>query len=162
MRTHARRGLATTALVALACLVACSRAPTTSQRTFTALRVTRTSAFPRNGIPPFDATTDNAASVRQFYQTLLALPAPPSGPINCPADFGVAYQLTFYAGTVATARATVDAGGCGLVTVGGSTHWWIQSPSFWQEFADTLGVPVADLYPVVPQPTGTGGTTTAP
>jgi hypothetical protein len=143
-----------TMLAALVCLAACAQSTTTGHQAFTSLHVLRTSAFPQNHIPPFEATTRDPAKVRQFYQTLLALPTPPSGPINCPADFGVAYQLTFNSGTTVSSRATVDASGCGFVKIDGTTRGWVRSDTFWQQLADTLGVPESAVYPVTPQPGG--------
>lgn len=69
---------------------------TTARLQVSAVHVLRTSAFPANHIPPLDQTVTDARQAQQLYDALYTLPPFPSGAMNCPADFGVAYQLTFY------------------------------------------------------------------
>jgi hypothetical protein len=127
MRGRKLLAMTATLFAALAWLAACAQSTTSGQQAFTSLHVLRTSAVPQNHIPPFEATSNDAAKVRQFYQTQLALPTPPSGPIFCPDDFGAAYQLTFFSGTTVSTRATVAASGCRYVKIDGTTRGWVTS-----------------------------------
>ena len=77
-------------------------------------------------------------------------------PDACPADFGVRYQLTFQRGTDIVLRAVASPDGCAgiaLERVGPFFHddgRMIASESFWTLFAETLGVPESEVYPVLP------------
>jgi hypothetical protein len=154
--------LAVMALVGLVCLAACTPQSATTPPALTSAHIIRTSAFPGNHIPPFERTVTDAAKVQQLYAMLVALPAMPPGIYHCPVDLGVQYHLTFFTGNTPFTSATVDAGGCGGVTVGNSSHWWARDATFWQQFADDLGVPEAMVYPVAPQSSGPSAPTAVP
>lgn len=158
--------LAIAALVGLVLLAGCAQSsPTLTSQTVTSLFVIRTGGFPLNHIPPFQRTATDAAKVQRLYNALLALPAFPPGTFSCPADFGVAYHLTFFNQSVIALQATVKPDGCEGVSFNGTTQWtkWVAtSPQFWTLFADTLGVPESVVYPVVPQPAGPSAPTTVP
>lgn len=64
----------------------------------------------------FDKTVKNKEIVRGVYDKLLDLPPFPGGPINCPADNGVQYELAFRHGGESLASAAVNATGCQNVT----------------------------------------------
>ncbi|HEY7780022.1 MAG TPA: hypothetical protein VIC85_07405 [Ktedonobacterales bacterium] len=172
----ARRGMApglatpTFAVAALAIVFALLGAcalPFTSQpgaQTVTFLDVLRTSDFPTNHVPPFSASIADTAKVQKLYNALVALPTMPPG-TYCPADFGVEYHLTFFRDGASVATAIVKPDGCEGVSLTTSTGHWTRwaatSPRFWQQFADTLGVPESSLY-VAPQPSGPSAPTPAP
>ncbi len=156
--------LAIAALVGLVLLAGCAQSSrAVTSQPVTSLHVIRTSAFPPNHIPPFERTATDAAKVQRLYNALLALPTPPpSGTIYCPADFGVAYHLTFFRMGTTVLRATVEGSGCRYVALSNGERRWAYSDTFWAVFADTLGVPESVVYPVVPQPTGPSAPTAAP
>lgn len=154
--------LAIAALVGLVVLAGCAQSSrTVTSRTVTSLHVVRTSAFPSNHIPPFERTATDAAKVQRLYDALLALPTPPTGTIHCPADFGVAYHLTFFRMGATVLQATVEGSGCRFVALSNGERRWAYSDTFWAVFADTLDVPESELFPT-PQPTGPSAPTAAP
>jgi hypothetical protein len=71
----------------------------------------RTSAFLANDIPPFERTVADAHRAIKVYTALQALPAFPKGVMSCPADFGVAYHLTFFRDQSNVSWARVESGG---------------------------------------------------
>jgi hypothetical protein len=166
------RWLTVSALVVLVCFGGCGQGQTpvqspviTTGPEYTRLHVLRTSAFPANHIPPFEVTVGYPPKIRQFYAAIQALPAFPSGTINCPADSGVVYQLTFSGPGMDTAHVNIQATGCQGVSFDGAhgwTKWVATAPGFWQQFADTLGVPEAMVYPVSPQSGGPSAPTAVP
>ena len=125
-----------------------------ASRRVSAVHILRTSDFPQNHIPPFEKYVNDAARAQQLYDALLALPVMPSGPYFCPADFGVAYHLTFYQGRVDVASALVKPDGCETAILpDGSSRWIATDQGFWQVFATTAGMPESDVHPV-PGPDG--------
>ena len=64
-------------------------------------------------VPPLDVTISDAAQVQRLYAALLAIPPAPlvSGPVNCPADFGISYSLTFFQDQKGVLSAEGDASG---------------------------------------------------
>lgn len=115
-------------------------------RRVNAVHILRTSDFPQNHIPPFEKTIRNAALAQHLYDALMALPVMPQGTYNCPADFGVAYHLTFYQGHADVASALVKPDGCEIATLpDGSSRWAAPDPGFWQVFASVTGVPESDI-----------------
>ena len=167
-RRGAMRGLvAASLLTALALLGACAL-PVYGEpgpQTVTSLAVVRTSPISPNHLAPFAETVTDAGKTRKLYNALLALPAFPSGPMACPADFGVEYHLTFFRDAAVVARVIVQPEGCQWVSLtNDDTHWtrWAAtSPGFWRQFADTLGVPESTIFET-PQPNGPPTPTAAP
>jgi hypothetical protein len=131
-----------------------STATRASASGITSFHIVRTSAFPSNHIPPFERTVVDARQAVKVYTALQALPVFPKGVMNCPADFGVAYHLTFFRGQSSTSWARVNPGGCeGVQLADGSVRWAATSKAFWQTLADAVGVPVSTLF-VVPGDNG--------
>lgn len=116
----------------------------------TSVAIQRTSANPQNHIPPFTENVADADKAERLYDALLALPTMPPGTYSCPADFGLAYHLTFYNGSETVGTAVVKPEGCRAATLpDGSVRWSATDPEFWQTFATTAGVPESDLF-IVP------------
>jgi hypothetical protein len=65
----------------------------------------------------FEKTIDDQKQVLELYNKLKKLPSFPKGPISCPADNGVQYELTFIQGAKTVSNAMVSATGCQEVTV---------------------------------------------
>ena len=159
------------ALVALACVAGCGQArttvpaptatatpapmptPTPSAVSATAAVVPQfTSLYVLRIGTPFDKTVTDAATIQHLYQAIQALPAFPASPFSCPPDTtgNEAYALTFSGTSVETVSVNIQIGGCQGVLFNGAhgwTQWVAQTPGFWQQFAETLGVPVSTILP---------------
>lgn len=105
------------------------------------LEVTRTDAFPQNhfrfAFPAAVAVTDPLA-VQAVARALIDLPKMPSGPMYCPADFGIVYHLVFFSGSQRLLAVSVDATGCETVRGLGATRWVAGSPAFWRVLGTAL------------------------
>jgi hypothetical protein len=82
--------------------------------------------------------------VHAVARALLDLPLPPTGPIHCPADLGIVYRLTFFAGGRALPLVTVQATGCQVVEGLGAPRWAATSPDFWHTLGEAMGLANAD------------------
>jgi hypothetical protein len=81
----------------------------------------------------------NAVSAQSVATALCALPAMPSGPIACPADFGFNYSLLFAAPGATVTDVRFDPTGCGQVYgLGGAVRWTVQSPSLYRTLGDAM------------------------
>lgn len=99
----------------------------------TSLRVSRgiplnptTFTFPRLVL------VKNSASTKAVAVALCALPAGPTGAINCPADFGFDYRLSFTALGYDVADVQLDPTGCQWVKGIDPMRWVEQSPHFYR------------------------------
>lgn len=139
-------------------VVARARSAAMSALRVSAVRIVRTIGLPQNGILPFDKTIHDAAQAQRLYAALIALPKMPQGTYACPADFGVAYDFTFYQGATAVATAMVKPDGCeGATLPDGSYRWAATDESFWQVFDKVTGIPASNrigLPACSPAPTG--------
>lgn len=162
--------LALPAFLALVCLVGCAplltfgSAPKPPQPTatvageFSRLDVLRTSPWPQDHIPAFAATVTDPTKIDQLYLAIVALPAGP-GNMFCPAGSGAFDQLVFHS-TTFRFQVDIDTGGCEGVYFAGLRNpperWTGFSTSFWQLFAQTLGVPESTVkfWPSQPHYTG--------
>lgn len=118
----------------------------------TSVRIARVNTLPANHIPPFQATSYDAAAARSLAHTVETLPAFPSGPISCPNDIGESYTLTFLSGSSVVMTATVNATGCqGLNITGESQARWTATGPFWPQLAQTFHVTQTSLS-WAPQP----------
>ena len=109
----------------------------------TKLVVTRVTALPQNhphfALPAGVTITGSAA--QKVARAVCALPATPHGAVmNCPADFGVSYRLSFAASQVAFPVVTISAGGCAQVAGAGPARQ-ATSAGFWTGLAQAMGVP---------------------
>ena len=107
--------------------------------------------------PPAVAVTIADPPALDAFDATLALPVMPPGAYNCPADFGVTYQLVFRDGAGAdppVATATLDPGGCQQVSVTDGTQgvllWAATTTSYWGVLATDLGLPISTIYPYTP------------
>lgn len=107
-------------------------------------------------LPPLPPTVrvHDPTVVRQFYADVLTLPAMPRGPIDCPADFGVTYHLTFIQRGSVVLTANADGSGCEVVRLSnGSVLWAVPQPggaAFRNLLARTLGLSPKQLTGVPP------------
>jgi len=114
-------------------------------------------AVPANVPPDVNETVADPAKARDVYSATLALPLMPAGTYNCPADFGVTYQLTFSGQGATIMTAIVDPNGCQQVQVtdGGlnaALLWSVNNSDYWGTLAADLGVKVNAIYPYFPTP----------
>jgi hypothetical protein len=118
-----------------------------------ALDVVRVASIPQNDPGPFSATATDAAKVRALDAELRALPAVGSGPVNCPADWGIRYTLTFRRGDVVVETWSLDDAGCQFASGPNGARWALGSnDGIWSDLASAVGAPVASLHPIAPKP----------
>jgi hypothetical protein len=118
--------------------------PSTPTHTFqpTTLRVVRPKSTLGYSYPALDRTITNATTTLQLYQMALALPPFTSGIINCPADFGVEYQLTFSQPSQTPQHMTLDASGCQFLTIASPPqHARFSNDAFRNLLAHMIGLP---------------------
>jgi len=143
-------------LALAACGVATAHQATPVQQSPTSVaivHVVRTSGIPRQNWPPLDRTISVAAQAQRLYDATLALPMFPSGVMNCAADFGVGYTLTFTRNDKSHLTVTSDPGGCWQVTIEGQKQRRA-TDAWWNLFAQTLGLTRAQLQPINLYPIG--------
>lgn len=107
------------------------------------LVVRRTDAFPQNGFHfsfPDVVVVEKVALVKDAAEAVCALPRMPSGVFNCPADFGIEYQLTFSAEGRVFESVLVSATGCETVTGLGASRWVARSSWFWSRLGKSMGL----------------------
>lgn len=101
------------------------------------VHVTRTSDE-TDPLPLFDKTVTSAATAQALYNAAFALPAYPSGTINCPLGSDITYHLAF---TYHDAPIlTVNANGCERVSLGGLGDR-LANGEFWRALTDALDIP---------------------
>lgn len=91
-----------------------------------------------------DVTIRNESSVRQLYSDLRSLGLFPSGAMNCPADFGINYTLTFRSGNKIFLVANADPNGCQAIKLSTEqTLWGVEQVGkpFWTLLAKSIGLP---------------------
>jgi hypothetical protein len=117
----------------------------------TSLDFVGTTSIPQNPAPKVNVTVTSAAAAQAACTTTLAQPAFPSGPVNCPADFGVAYEMTFRDASGAVLfTASADPNGCGLIVLNGGGTPLGSGGDFWSAIATDLGIAESTIYPYVP------------
>jgi len=105
-------------------------------------------ARPAGNFPPFSKTVKDATSVQHFYNLAYALPSPPSGTVNCPADNGTIYNLTFLNGTTLVQTMVLQASGCErLLMTNNSQNMRMTNPAFEAAFLKLIGLPSLIPYP---------------
>lgn len=158
-------------LLVLSCagiLASCGRSSSSTQllasaQGLTSVHVVRVNSIPQNHMAPydtpFDVTQTNGAKVRDLYTLMATLKPMPPGTASCPADLGVQYNVTFVSGTTTAMTGTIDATGCGILTLGNTSHWWAPDQTFWSEVATDLDVAESALTytppATTPAPTAT-------
>ncbi len=115
----------------------------------TRLVVTRVTALPQNHLHfvlPAGVTVTDPAAARAVARAVCGLPVMPHGTVmNCPADWGVSYRLSFAAGRAAFPVVTVRAGGCAVVSGAGPVRQ-ARPATFWTNLARALGVPAPQQF----------------
>ncbi len=109
----------------------------------TRLVVTRVNALPQNHLHfafPAGTTVSSPARARSVATAVCGLPAMPRVVMNCPADLGVSYRLSFAAGPRGFPVVTVSAGGCAGVAGAGPVRSASRSPGFWTALAHAMGI----------------------
>jgi hypothetical protein len=113
----------------------------------TGMSVTRVDLFPQNQItftfPAYVTSTDGPA-IGAVARSACQLPTFPSGPMHCPADFGISYLITFDSGSQFVRAITASPTGCPRVTGLGAPRW--DTASFWSRLASALNLPVPREY----------------
>ncbi|QHW33827.1 hypothetical protein GZH47_25540 [Paenibacillus rhizovicinus] len=71
----------------------------------------------------FEKSVADKEVVETLYDKILSLPLFPQGPINCPNDNGVQYELTFTLESQKVSKAVVRATGCQGITMNDKTYW---------------------------------------
>jgi hypothetical protein len=107
------------------------------------LVVRRVDAFPRNHIRfsfPAVVSVSDPAAVKKAATALCALPAMPRGPMSCPADLGITYELTFSQAGRPFPLVVASATGCQGVTGLVPTRWAARTPNFWRELGEAMGL----------------------
>ncbi len=108
------------------------------------LTVTRTNSFPQNHLRfmfPADVTISDQTQVQDVAKALCALPLAPSRDMtNCPADLGLAYELTFSDKNKYFPAVSIEATGCQSVYDLVKGQWAISSPRFWRILGAAMGI----------------------
>ena len=116
------------------------------QAAVTRLVVGRVSALPQNHLHfafPAAITVASPGRARAVAAAVCGLPPMPRVVMNCPADFGVSYRLSFAAGSTTFPVVTASAGGCSGVAGAGPVRSAARSPGFWAVLARAMGVSAA-------------------
>lgn len=109
----------------------------------TRLVVSRVSVLPQNHLHfafPVGTTVSSPARARAVAEAVCGLPAMPRVVMNCPADLGVSYRLSFAAGSRGFPVVTASAGGCTGVAGAGPVRSADRSPGFWTVLAHAMGI----------------------
>ena len=90
---------------------------------------------------PADVTVSNQVQVQDVAKALCALPINRShASINCPAAFGVGYNLTFSSKEETFPVVSFDPSGCQFVHGLIRGRWVMQSPEFWHTLGVAMGI----------------------
>ena len=120
-----------------------SAALCSKQAAVTRLVVSRVSALPQNHFHfsfPAGVTVSSPERARAVAAMVCGLPPMSHGVMNCPADWGVSYRLSFAAGSESFPVVTAGAGGCGVVSGAGPVRRTAGGPGFWTVLAHAMGV----------------------
>jgi hypothetical protein len=107
-------------------------------------------------LPPLNTTVSASQLVARLAADVEGLPLQPV-PWHCPADFGTSYRLTFVApGGSWTAVYGVQ--GCESVQIGsGRLQTAANSPGFWRDLGNALGLTALEVRPTLCPGTGVLG-----
>jgi hypothetical protein len=94
---------------------------------------------------PAQITVTDAHRAQAVARALCALPPVGHGVYNCPADWGIRYQLRFAVGRHWFRPVTVDATGCRTVTGLGPARWIPGVSGFWRVLGKAAGLSHAGL-----------------
>jgi hypothetical protein len=126
--------------LALVLLSAC--APTVDS-----FSVHRFSASAQNQFPPLDRTVTTAAVASRLYEEVRALKPRPDGTVFCALDFGVRYELSFFARGERVLHGVMEMG-CGVIDLGAGDVRSVDE-TFQADLLDALGLYTRgnDLWP---------------
>ena len=123
----------------------------------TGLQFSTATTIPSNPAPAVQVTVTDVAKAQDAYQATLALPVFPPGVYNCPADFGVTYQLSFLLANGSNLTVTENPSGCSVANIPGTCVRSV-GPTYWSQLAQDLGIPEAEIDPY---PANVGGDASA-
>jgi hypothetical protein len=109
----------------------------------TRLVVSRVNTLPQNHQHfafPAGVTVADPVRARAVAKALCALPAMPSGTVNCPNNAGVDYRLSFAAGQRSFPAVMAEASGCTIVNGIGTPRTVMKSAQFWTTLTHAMGV----------------------
>lgn len=109
------------------------------------LVVTRIDAIPRNHLRfvfPDRLSATSPAAARAVARAVCALPPFPKATLNCPADFGISYRLSFAAERGRIRPVLADASGCESVSGPFAPPRWaaLAPQRFWTALGHALGL----------------------
>src|ERR1700722_8464454 len=120
-----------------------SAALCSKQAAVTRVVVSRVTTLPQNHLHfsfPARVTVSRPERARAVAKMVCGLPPMAHGVMNCPADWGVSYRLSFAAGPGSFPVVTAGAGGCGAGTGAGPARSTARVPGFWTVLAQAMGV----------------------
>ena len=119
------------------------------------LHITRTPGL--FALPPLDREISDSSAVGKLAADIQRLPLLTTGVVDCPVDFGTAYQLAFGGAAGTVWSAVVDVSGCRAVSLSnGPTRSALNADAFFTDLAAAVGLTQVELIPV-PCPSPTGG-----
>ncbi|MHB8599525.1 MAG: hypothetical protein ACYDER_22265 [Ktedonobacteraceae bacterium] len=126
-----------------------SAVTTTTQQAPTTVQVRRVNLIPGNHYLPFSPRTiTDQQVVQRLYNAMQALPHwDLSGPVSCPNDAGLEYQLDFFQEHTFIQEVVFDPEGCSTVRIG-KNDVRVPDKSFTQLFVQTLGISETELAPL--------------
>ena len=86
----------------------------------------------------------NQSDAKELYSIIMNSKPFPNGPISCPADFGIQYQLTFTFNGQPTGVLASPAG-CGLTVINNSDKRLLLSEKFWTILAKDVHSTLLDM-----------------
>ena len=120
-----------------------SAALCSKQAAVTRLVVSRVTTLPQNHLHfsfPAGVTVSRPERARAVAKMVCGLPPMAHGVMNCPADWGVSYRLSFAADSGSFPVVTAGAGGCRVVSGAGPVRRTAGGPGFWTVLAHAMGV----------------------
>lgn len=96
--------------------------------------------------------TVTGEAARAVYALTLTLPPPQTDETLCPVDYGITWQLDFYAGNERLVTGSIDVTGCQDVSLNAATRsaGFSADEAYWAPLADDLGVPESAIFPYIP------------
>ena len=120
-----------------------SAALCSKQAAVSRLVVSRVTTLPRNHLHftfPAGVTVSSPERARAVAAMVCGLPPMARVVMNCPADWGVSYRLSFAAGSESFPVVTAGAGGCDVVSGAGPVRQTARAPRFWAVLAHAMGL----------------------
>lgn len=116
----------------------------------TEMHFAATTTLPANQ-PPNVSLLVGQTPAQTIYSMTLALPDQAPGIYNCPIDFGIVYNMTFFDGTATATSATLEPNGCQQVRFSGSNEVRrVLDETYWASLAQQLGIAESTIHPYAP------------